>query len=60
VDAVLYGRVEELALVDQFLDAVRMGAIALSILGVPGSGKTTLWRAAVDRASQRSWTVLAL
>jgi DNA-binding CsgD family transcriptional regulator len=49
------GREPELKAVDAFLDG---SARALAIVGEPGIGKTTVWRAAVERARARGATVL--
>jgi predicted ATPase len=52
------GRQWELAEADRFLDAVPAGPAALVLEGEPGIGKTTIWRAAVDAARNRSYCVL--
>jgi DNA-binding CsgD family transcriptional regulator len=52
------GRQWELAEADRFLDAVPAGPAALVLEGEPGIGKTTIWRAAVDAAHERSYRVL--
>jgi DNA-binding CsgD family transcriptional regulator len=52
------GRQWELAEADRFLDAVPAGPAALVLEGEPGIGKTTIWRAAVDAARNRSYRVL--
>jgi DNA-binding CsgD family transcriptional regulator len=55
----LVGREAELAALDAFLgdrDALPGGAI---IEGAAGAGKTTIWRAAVDRATELGYLVLS-
>jgi DNA-binding CsgD family transcriptional regulator len=47
-----------LARVDAFVGAVESGARMLVIGGEPGIGKTTLWRAAVERCRQAGFRVL--
>ncbi len=54
----LVGRDEELASVRAFVSSIPTGPAALVITGDPGVGKTTLWRAGVDAARERSLTVL--
>ncbi len=53
------GRDRELAEVDGFLDAVPAGLAVLALTGQAGIGKTTLWRAGVDRAAARGYLVLS-
>jgi DNA-binding CsgD family transcriptional regulator len=53
----IVGRDTELARIDAFL-ADGGGRSVLLIDGEPGMGKTTLWQAAIDRASDRSRRVL--
>jgi len=55
----LVGRLGELADIDRFLDAARVGLHALLLSGQAGIGKTTLWKAAVRRATGRGFRVLA-
>ena len=55
----LIGRVDELAVVDDFLVSFERGACALFIEGEPGIGKTRLWQEAVERARARGDRVLA-
>ena len=52
------GRQWELAEAEAFLDAVPAGPAALVLEGEPGIGKTTIWRANVDAARNRSYRVL--
>lgn len=52
------GREEELAAVAAFLDRAIHRPAALLFEGEAGVGKTTLWRATVDSASERSFRVL--
>ena len=47
------GREDELARIEAFIDASAEGPRTLLLEGEPGIGKTTLWRAAVDRARER-------
>jgi DNA-binding NarL/FixJ family response regulator len=54
----IVGRDAGLAAVERFLDAVAEGNGALVVDGEPGIGKTTLWREALERASQRGFRVL--
>jgi hypothetical protein len=48
------GRDRELTRIDAFLDRLPDGPATLVLEGEPGMGKTTLWRAAVARAADRS------
>ncbi len=50
MEAELIGRDEELQRVQQFVEAVPIGARAFLITGDAGVGKTSLWEAALDRA----------
>jgi DNA-binding CsgD family transcriptional regulator len=52
------GRDAELEAVEEFLAKTSHGAAALVLEGEAGMGKTTLWRAAVDRADVLGLTVL--
>src|SRR3990172_3825684 len=52
------GRERELTVIARFLEEVRSGTVALLIEGVAGIGKTTLWQAGVDRASDLGLRVL--
>jgi DNA-binding NarL/FixJ family response regulator len=52
------GRGPELARVDSFLDAAQSGLRALAIAGPAGIGKSTLWRAGIERAARPGRTVL--
>lgn len=51
------GRRNELSRVDAFLDAARAGPAALLLEGDPGIGKTSVWRAAVDRGARQGFLV---
>jgi predicted ATPase len=53
------GRQPELARIDAFLTRVPSGARVLVIEGDPGMGKTTLWLAGLDEATDRAWRVLS-
>jgi len=50
------GREEELAAIAAFLDRAIHRPAALLFEGEAGVGKTTLWRATVDSASERSFS----
>ncbi|HEY3906687.1 MAG TPA: AAA family ATPase [Streptosporangiaceae bacterium] len=54
----VFGRDVELGAIDDFLAGVRSGARALVFAGPAGVGKTTLLRAAIDRASAAGCVVL--
>lgn len=54
----IIGRDEELATLREFLDGVPEGPAVLVLEGEPGVGKTTLRRAGVEAAKERSLTVL--
>jgi DNA-binding CsgD family transcriptional regulator/tetratricopeptide (TPR) repeat protein len=54
----LIGREAELEVIRGVI-ARPAGEASLRIVAGPGSGKTTLWQAAVDGARSRGWTVLA-
>jgi DNA-binding CsgD family transcriptional regulator len=53
------GRARELAAIERVMDAAEDGVAGLILDGDPGIGKTTLFEAAVARAMQRMWHVLA-
>src|SRR5215207_1323754 len=53
------GREAELAALTAFVDAVPRGSAALVLTGEAGVGKTTLWRAGIEAARERSFRVLA-
>ncbi len=55
----IVGREAELASIRGFLDRLASGPVALVIEGQAGIGKTTLWRAGVEEASTRGFSVLA-
>src|SRR5262245_20683882 len=55
----IVGRDGELAMVAGFLDLVATGPSGLVLDGEAGIGKTTLWHAALEAASVRSYHVLA-
>ena len=52
------GRDAELALMEDFLDALTAGPRGLVIEGEAGAGKTTLWLAAAEAARERGYRVL--
>jgi len=54
----LVGRDEELRRLASFLDEAAHGPEAIVLVGEAGIGKTTLWRAAVERARGRGFRVL--
>ena len=58
MDETIIGRTRELAAIDAILDRAPGAAAAVLLDGEPGMGKTTLWRAAVDRAAARGARVL--
>jgi tetratricopeptide (TPR) repeat protein len=53
-----FGRVDELAAIEAFLEPVPPEPAALQIAGAAGIGKTTLLRHAMTTASRRGFTVL--
>jgi DNA-binding CsgD family transcriptional regulator len=55
----MVGRELALGAAERFLDAVAVGSAALVVQGEPGIGKTTVWRATIERARDRSYHVLA-
>lgn len=55
----MLGRDEELREVARFLDRAAVGPASLLLEGEAGIGKTTLWQAGIDLASQRGSRVLA-
>jgi DNA-binding CsgD family transcriptional regulator len=55
----LVGRDEELLSVGRFLGAIPRGARAMVIEGEAGAGKTSVWRAALDRAREDGAVVLS-
>jgi DNA-binding CsgD family transcriptional regulator/Tfp pilus assembly protein PilF len=54
----LFGRDVERAHVDGLLDAVASGPVGCILEGVPGIGKTALWRESVEGARRRGYRVL--
>lgn len=54
----IVGRDQELAAIDAFLDQPQGHLAGLVLEGQPGIGKSTLWRAAVERARRRGHSVL--
>src|SRR5437763_10643208 len=59
VGTALAGREEELAQLDGFVHRARTGGARLLLAGEPGIGKTTLWRAGVERARDHGFRVVA-
>ncbi|MEJ0028795.1 MAG: AAA family ATPase [Rhizomicrobium sp.] len=57
---VLYGREDEIALIEDLIDGVRRNGAALTISGEPGIGKSTLLDAAQDLGRARGMRVLRL
>jgi DNA-binding CsgD family transcriptional regulator len=55
---VIVGRRRELGAIDAFLARASDGAAALALRGPAGIGKTTVWQAGVDLATERGWCVL--
>ncbi len=55
----IFGRDDELVAVTRFLNDVPTGPTGLLVAGEPGVGKTTLWKAGVLAARQRSHHVLS-
>jgi predicted ATPase len=55
----LFGRDRELAQIHDFLDGATAGPSMLVLVGEPGIGKTTLWRAGIDAAHERGRLVLS-
>jgi DNA-binding CsgD family transcriptional regulator len=54
----IVGRDRELAILSSFVEGFPAGPACLVLEGAAGVGKTTLWRAAVDAARARGFTVL--
>lgn len=52
---VVIGREADQAVIDRFLDALAAGSAGLVVAGEAGSGKTTLWGAALDAAGRRDY-----
>lgn len=59
MDQPVFGRADELAALGGFLEEVARGPRALVVAGDAGSGKSTLWRAAVAQARALGYEVLA-
>jgi DNA-binding CsgD family transcriptional regulator len=55
----MVGRERELAAVDEFLVGLVADTRALILAGEAGIGKTTVWSAAIERAEERGYRVLA-
>jgi DNA-binding CsgD family transcriptional regulator len=53
------GREEEVAALEEFLDAVPFGPIAFCLEGEAGIGKTVLWKEGLNIAAGRGWRVLS-
>jgi hypothetical protein len=53
------GREQELAAVASLLDRTREGSAGLVLTGEAGVGKTTIWRAGIEGARERSFRVLS-
>jgi len=58
VDGGVFGRDAELAAADRFLDVAKQRLAVLEIVGDPGIGKTTVWRAVAERAAAHDFVVL--
>ena len=58
IAAIVLGRTEERARIEQVLDTVASGPTGVALEGAPGIGKTTLWRHAVESARGRGCRVL--
>ncbi|MET4519787.1 AAA family ATPase [Bradyrhizobium sp. I1.7.5] len=57
---VLYGREDDIALIDALIERVRDGGAALVVSGEPGIGKSALLEVAQDRAQSHGMRVLRL
>lgn len=55
----MFGREEERARLEEVLECGRSSVSGLALEGVPGIGKTTLWRAAMGDARQRGFRVIS-
>jgi DNA replication protein DnaC len=53
------GRESELARIRDFIERIGTGPVSLLLHGAVGIGKTTLWRAGLDAAVERSYRVLS-
>ncbi len=58
IAAIVLGRAEERVRIELMLDAVPIGVVGLVLEGVPGIGKTALWREGVESARRRGYRVL--
>ena len=56
--AMLFGRSAERAHLETLLDEVVSGPVGCVLEGVPGIGKTTLWRESVESGRRRGYQVL--
>lgn len=54
----IFGRKSELAAIPAFLSAAAAGPAALVLVGEAGIGKTTVWRAGVERTASSGYRVL--
>jgi DNA-binding CsgD family transcriptional regulator len=55
----IVGRGAELDAIDRFLERLAHGSAGLALEGLPGIGKTTVWRRVFERAAERSLVVLS-
>lgn len=55
----MFGREAEREQIEQLLEQVAVGPVGLALEGVPGIGKSTLWREGVQLARDRGLQVLA-
>lgn len=56
--AILVGREAELARLEEQLDSVESGPFACILEGMPGIGKSSLWRESVESARRRGYEIL--
>jgi DNA-binding CsgD family transcriptional regulator len=56
--AVLFGRNDERAHLQELLDGATSGPVGCVVEGMPGIGKTSLWRESVEGARRRGYQVL--
>jgi DNA-binding CsgD family transcriptional regulator len=59
IGALMFGREPDRAQIEGLLDGVPSGPLGIGIEGVPGIGKTTLWRETLYAARRRGWRVLS-